>query len=345
MLCSRMTTLSTDQIEPRHRNDFWHDFSSPLYSVAPLTEGEVLEEHLQARLLGSLLVGKVKSNGRLYSRDRRRISKTDMDGYQLELLLDGSLIGDCDGVDIHMKPGDIGFFDFSRPYKTRQSRGTKLMLYIARDKLDIATGGHSVHGMVLRAANPVTRILSNIIYGLADVMHDMPAQNAMASDAPIIDIIAANIAHQVSDKRCRHAMRSQRLLQDIQAFIVANLGEPNLGPAMLAEQFKISRAHLYRIFSTQGGIAGIIRERRLGAAYRDLYRDRDISITEASYKYGFSSSNQFLRAFSAYYGMTPSQARKSSASSLIPICGPSRLAMHIADTRVRSAEKHSSLKS
>ncbi len=335
MSASGMISVSTDSIESRHRTDFWRSLSAPFYDVSPVVDGQVIEGRLASRLLGSFMVGKRQFDARENLRDRARVAQGDMDGYQLELFLDGSLTGDCDGTDMRLDPGDIGVFDYARPHRTRQTAGTSLMLYMPRDRVDAATGGRSVHGTVLRAHGPGTRLVASILHGLADVMPDMPDRDAMTIDSAMIDLIAASIAGQQSGTE-DSAGAVQRILQrEILAFIRANLADPDLGPDMLVYRFRISRAHLYRMFPGHGGVARLIREERLKHAWRDLHRHRSRAITAIAYDYGFSSGNQFLRAFRARYGLTPSQARQQPGP--VAACtGVAGLATHIA----RSAAHH-----
>nr|WP_269812802.1 helix-turn-helix domain-containing protein [Pontibaca salina] len=326
-----MLSISTDVLEARFRTDFWRALSSPLHDVSPTVTGEVLEGGLDARMLGSLMVGKRHSNARRNLRDRARITQGEMDGYQLELFLDGSLVGDCDGTDMRLGPGDIGIFDYARPYRTQQTAGTSLLLYMSRDRLDAAMGGQSAHGAVLRAEEPITLLISNIIQNLVKVMPDISDKDAMAVDTATIDLIAAGIARQRTGGEDK-SLEIQRVQQrEILAFIRLNLADPELGPDMLAHRFRMSRTHLYRIFASQGGIASLIRQERLRHAFRELQRNRNRTITMIAYDYGFSSSHQFLRAFRAQYGMTPSDARQRSGST--DTCrGVAGLAAHLART-------------
>lgn len=115
-------------------------------------------------------------------------------------------------------------------------------------------------------------------------------------------------------------------------FITANLAEPKLGPAFLMRRFQISRAHLYRMFQMDGGVASVIRDKRLDAAYRQLLQrsSQTLSITEIAYDLGFSSSGHFLRAFQARFGVTPSEARQQGPAFILSGRQTSDLQAHFA---------------
>ena len=68
------------------------------------------------------------------------------------------------------------------------------------------------------------------------------------------------------------------------------------------------------MFADEGGVATVIRERRLDAAYRRIAGSSGApgSMTSIAYAIGFSSGSQFLRAFRARFGVTPSEVRNDA---------------------------------
>ncbi|MDQ4419050.1 bifunctional DNA-binding transcriptional regulator/O6-methylguanine-DNA methyltransferase Ada [Sphingobium sp. DEHP117] len=85
----------------------------------------------------------------------------------------------------------------------------------------------------------------------------------------------------------------------------------------LAEALGVSPGHVHRIFKahtglTPRGYAAAHRAKRLRTAL-----SRDISVTEAMYDAGFSSSGRFYEASNGLLGMTPSSFRKGGAKEEI----------------------------
>jgi len=115
------------------------------------------------------------------------------------------------------------------------------------------------------------------------------------------------------------------LRQRVLAFIEQNIHRPELSPNFIIRHFNVSRSHLYRAFASDGGLAKLLRDRRLDAAVQELTRSGGsvASIAELAHRLGFSSGNQFLRAFRNRFGMTPSQAREKGlalyAKRLAPV--------------------------
>ena len=76
----------------------------------------------------------------------------------------------------------------------------------------------------------------------------------------------------------------------------------------------------YRAFEVEGGIAKIIRGKRLDRAYRILVDEpgRHVSLKEIAYRCGFHDGTQF-KAFKARFGMSPRDARDCEADLLTPV--------------------------
>ncbi|MBN6149165.1 helix-turn-helix transcriptional regulator [Xanthomonas sp. AmX2] len=107
------------------------------------------------------------------------------------------------------------------------------------------------------------------------------------------------------------AVADEPLLIDLLAYIEENIGEPELGTESLLAAFHLSRATLYRLFQSRGGVASYIREQRLRTAHRYLQLHPECSLTWLLYEMGFASERQFQRAFQARFGMSPAHWRKA----------------------------------
>ena len=57
---------------------------------------------------------------------------------------------------------------------------------------------------------------------------------------------------------------------NVRRFIDTHLASPALETDMLARNFGLSRASLYRLFAPVGGVAGYIRRERLRRVFRDI---------------------------------------------------------------------------
>ena len=94
-------------------------------------------------------------------------------------------------------------------------------------------------------------------------------------------------------------------------FIGENLERP-LTVAEIARAARLSEFHLHRLFHATFGesIGRFITRRRLELAALGLAYGADSSITEIALSSGYSSSSNFSKAFSAYFGVSPSRVQK-----------------------------------
>lgn len=94
------------------------------------------------------------------------------------------------------------------------------------------------------------------------------------------------------------------IYSSIIAYIDANLRDPELNTLQLTRRFNISRSHLYRIFKESGGVAKLIRRKRLEHACRIIQgrKHSRIFLKEIAYLCGFRNGTQFNKAFKDYYG-------------------------------------------
>jgi AraC-like DNA-binding protein len=305
-------SISTDAVEPALRSDFWREISRPLFQVSLLESPEpTLRGACISQPVGDLMIGAIRFNRQRYQRDRKTISASGMDSYLIQCLTSGSLRGDCDGRTIEADVGDICIFDLARPYVTEAEAGARITIVIPRTRIDAVIGHRSLHGLTLRASDPLTQMLRSVLLSLNDIASDIDEADALAAETTLIEVLITIVSHRLLGADQPRTPTTTALRARVEAFLDAHLTSPDLGVEALMREFDVSRTHLYRIFADKGGLASAIRERRLDAAFHRLRRAEaiDISITDVALDLGFSSSAQFARAFRARFAMSPSEAR------------------------------------
>ncbi len=97
-------------------------------------------------------------------------------------------------------------------------------------------------------------------------------------------------------------------LQRVVAITEANLSDERFGVSELAESINMSRSNLLRKVKQETGesVSVLIRNVRLHNA-KLLLKDESFTISEISYKVGFSSSSYFTKCFRELYGYTPGE--------------------------------------
>lgn len=324
--------LSTEMVDPDQRTDAWREITRPFFETSHIdSHAEApagpLEGSLRSRALGSLLIGSTSFNRQQYRRDRRIIVQGGLDQYLIQLLVAGTDTGDCDGVRFLAGPGDICVYDLARPLTSQVEPGTTMSVMLPRQRVELASRGRSLHGMVLKAGSPVTTLLADFIMSLSHVAGDLAPAQLFDIEEAATTLLASCLA-QGNPKAASDSVLAPVRRHSLLNFIDANMTDPELGAPLLMQRFRMSRAHLYRMFAADGGVARIIRERRLDAAYRTLIGPNNFerSITQTAFAFGFSSIGQFQRAFRLRFGCSPSEARQEGST---PILADQRLmALH-----------------
>jgi AraC-like DNA-binding protein len=263
-----------------------------------------------------MIVGSSRFNQQHYQRDRKLATQIGLDQYLLQLYLVGSGESTCDGHPMHIRPGDICLFDLTRPFSTVATDGSTVSLVLPKGPLDRANRGKSLHGVIMLSERPLTRILADFVLGVCRAASDLNDEEAFAVEQSLLSLLVAGLARHTYEVSEVSTPMMQMLRQQILESIEANLYERELGPALLMQRHQVSRAHLYRIFAADGGIAKIIRDKRLDAAYREIVlgaKTAGKSITDIALRLGFSNSSQFARSFQRRFAMTPREARQEGS--------------------------------
>ena len=325
--------VSTAMVDANQRSDFWREVTKPIFDTVPFGDagGPLLEGSVRTRPVGSMLVGSIMFNAQRYHRDRRTIVQSGLDDYLIQILTSGRLTGDFDGRDVSAVEGDICILDLGKALRSEVGAGSRRTIGLPRAALAAATGHASLHGTVLRRSASLTPLIAAHVETLAEMAPGLTGVEAAAAEEALVVLIAAAIR---GEDAAAVRSSSSTLRTRIVAFIDDHLGSPGLSVELILERFRVSRAHLYRAFAAEGGVAKVIRDRRLDMAFRKLTATGShASIAETARNLGFSSGNQFLRAFRTRYGLTPSEARASlleKGPALLP-----GLQAHFHATRLR----------
>jgi AraC-like DNA-binding protein len=307
--------LSADMVEEKYRNDFWSALLTPVMEPS-LVEGQggrLFHGTIESRPMGSLAIGATSFNAQRYLRAKKHIIKSDIDQYLLQLFTSGSLLGDFDGNDVSVRAGDICIGDNLRPIKSQTTIGSTISVAIPRSMVEANIRGR-LHGVVLRAENPTTRLLSDFIRSLYALKEPQKPEVISQIEDAFATLLSASVSSLPGENEPLERYSSKILRERILSFVDTNLEHADLSVTSLMQQFGVSRAHLYRVFAEDGGVAKIIRDRRLDAAYKALLTAKlsQQSLEELSYRFGFANYSQFARAFQARFGSTPGSVRTES---------------------------------
>ncbi len=302
--------VSTRSVGPADANDFWRVVTRPFFVTEPIGADTPLQGSISALPIGTSLIGETTFNAQKYNRSKVVIAESGLDDqYMIQVVLGGQVSGDADGVDFVARPGDIAFFDLGRTWTAdveTEATGRTITLLAPRSLVEAESKGRSLHGTVLRGVPAVVlaQCMQSVVLALPHLDPDAAAgyEDVVAS----LLRVSLGIAEPDLSPRLDHSLRDRAY-----AYIAEHLSETWLGPTSMCAALSVSRAQLYRAFASDGGIALVIRRKRLELVYRRLTRaEMPNETTDAlALRCGFTSKSQLARAFKDFYGMTPSQAR------------------------------------
>jgi AraC-like DNA-binding protein len=227
-----------------------------------------------------------------------------------------------------LKPGDIGFLDTARPYEVifPQSFRQNILRMPTPLFYDIMPKGCDVAGMALSGDDALTAIARQNIVLLERFVSAIDPMLLPAAANRALDhlALAARFFFEGNAGQRGHGA-SASYFAGACAYISQALGDPFLSVEQIAEAVDISSGHLQQIFRQSSGttVGEYVRERRLAYCRRDLADASLIhqSITSIAFRWGFSESSSFSRAFRRAFQISPRRYR--SACQQGAFCGSS----------------------
>jgi AraC-like DNA-binding protein len=166
----------------------------------------------------------------------------------------------------------------------------------------------SLHGVLFAADSGPGRILCRAVESLFQTMDALTVAEATAALDALIAMTAGMLEGELARRTAQESC-GDPLLDKALAFIDRNLAKSDLAPALVEKSLPLSRSSLYRLFEPLGGVRNAILQRRLERAMRALLNGvaPRPPLRAIVQDHGFSSEEQFSRAFRTRFGMTPLQ--------------------------------------
>ncbi len=167
------------------------------------------------------------------------------------------------------------------------------------------------------APGGIADVFSRLLEATARTMESLSDVEWAAVAQSLVDILLT-LTHRLSApaSEAGHSATQAAILYRICQTIERRLEDPDLVPARVAQAEGISERYLQKLFESAGdNFTHYVRERRLQRAWADLSSPTEAhqSISEIAYRYGFSDSAHFSRAFRHRFGLPPREFRQQEA--------------------------------
>jgi AraC-like DNA-binding protein len=313
-----MKVWSTAGLRPKDRVSYWVDAVCDTFVHLDCTLGSDASFFGEIRdaSVGALRIGTVTSTAQSVSRSPRQIARAPAELCFLVIQERGRGYVSQDGREAELRPGDLAFFDSTRPHTlTFDGNFSQHVLHMCRPSLMQCLGrSEPFTAMRIDGRTGIGGLLSPFLRELPRVLPRFPAGIHERVSENLLNLAATAL---LSIGNTTPTSAAQTLAR-VKLWIEAHLGE-RLSSERIAAGCKISVRHLNRLFSAEGtSLMAHVWERRLMRCHRDLTSPamRGRSITEIAFAAGFLDLSHFSRAYRARYGCTPRDARAATDAAI-----------------------------
>ncbi|MFT4263670.1 MAG: helix-turn-helix domain-containing protein [Nocardioides sp.] len=307
--------VDTSDVAPADRADYWHSHVCDSFVPLRVTPAQrEIDGRIAGCSLGETRIRRIRATGHEFERRPADIRRGDPEVLHLVVLNRGATRVEQDGRQAVMRPGDVLFYDSSRPFRFTTPEPFDYTIALVPKQL-LPVPEQAVRAGTARALSgrdgmvAVARDLVRAIarHGLGD-----DSGHRLAMEQSLVGFLTALLPAEPPRLPGVSALR-----EAAQAVIEHRLADTELCPATVAAACSISVSYLHRIFAQDGWtVAGYIRERRLQAAYRDLANPAQgtLSIAAVGQRHGLTDPSHFNRLFKARFDLPPGELRRLSTS-------------------------------
>jgi AraC-like DNA-binding protein len=255
-------------------------------------------------------------------RSAMTMARTGFAHFAVQIPLTGALDGTAEERRFKVRSGDIFIMDLLRTIElqTQSDAVTETVtLWFPRARLQPALNNdEAIHGLVLKGDGPAGALIGSCLKSFAADVPRMSRHEMDILGAATIALIARTIVLAISPPH-GHTGTATVTLNAVRRFIDQNLLSEELDIDLIAANFGLSRASLYRLFAPIGGVAGYIRKQRLDRTFQELtsHEFANKRIGWIAQRYGFNNTSAFTRVFHGTYGITPMRARRAALQGAI----------------------------
>ncbi|HEY7693326.1 MAG TPA: helix-turn-helix domain-containing protein [Gaiellaceae bacterium] len=314
-----MLLIDTTTVPARDRLDFWSESSFDAY--LPVQVRSVAAEDFGARMwgyeLGPLSVFRIAAAPNTMMRSSRAIAACDPECLHLSVVLRGQITAAQEGRTGLARSGDLISYETSHPVLFRADQPYEsVVVRIPRHLLGPEeTQISRLTAVGIPGDEGVPRAAVAFFLGLASGLEDSTITPVDAPNAVecVLDLVRALYAAPSRGEAPTRLRTRAEILLNIQSFIEANLGDPDLDPERVARGCFISTRYLHKLFEAEGtSVCRWIRESRLERCRRDLLDPslEDETILSIASRWGLPGPQHFSRLFRSAYGCSPSELRR-----------------------------------
>lgn len=285
--------------------EFWQANSAPFCDVTPI-EADLPKVFFQTQQFFSkgIFLNHCRYGAKAAKHTQRHADQVG-GTFRIQRFQYGGMIGHSRDTPFNIRPGMVALMDQARTFEALHSASLSQGVYIPKALLDLE-GDEPVSKTPLRSNSTMARVLHAELDRHYDPLLAGKTQVANA----LIERFVACVRMAIYDGQQEEDVRSQarEALRDLICdHVERNLQDPDLGSESLLKEFGVSRAGLYRMFESEGGVRNYISNRRLFRAVHMISTNpmKRGQVTKAAEKWGFQSPISFNRSVKRTFGTSP----------------------------------------
>jgi AraC family transcriptional activator of tynA and feaB len=321
--------LSTEDIPCPDRNAWLRDVICREYAHVEVTSPsrQALAQDLTIYPWDVLRLSIIESSGIRLERSPREPHSITQDAYFAVVLLSGDYVLEQRGREVRLEPGDLTIYDATEMHRIHCPREfTKLIVSIPRPLFRERIAGLE-HCTALRipGSHGIGAVTSHFVRSASRYAAELaPHEFATLSDYAL-DFLAL-AAGAVRPARLILSRSRASTLCRLEALIEESLADLELTPAVVARRAGLLVRYINDLFGDKGtSLMRYVWRRRLEKCRRDMGDPRQAGkqLSEIAFRWGFSDTSHFSRAFKREFGCSPRDYRRSGEARAL---GPDPLA-------------------
>lgn len=316
-----MRRFTTEGQPKAQQFSYWREVLCEEFTAlnpVPDEPGDGFDSKVIVKAFLDVRVADVTSKAQGIYRGTSEIRRVPKEHFFANLQLAGECLVRQDGREVLIKPGDFYVVDTTRKYDLIFSDWQILCIRLPRHllvpllktpKLATAVRVCPVGGM--------GAITANFMRSLLDAPEDLSIASQQALTSSLTNLLAVTLGASVeATERSRDNVRTE-IAQAIAHYVKDRVADPSLSAERAAAHFRISPRYLYKLLESSGATFGrMVLESRLDRCAADLASgtQRQRSISEIAYRWGFNNSAHFCRVFKNRFGISASEYRARHAS-------------------------------
>lgn len=320
----RISVYDTSQLNSVEQFAYWNDAICEVFTELACQRPGSLKfsmpsyrGSLECLNLGEIQINKVSCDASQVNHGSIQVAKSCADVDLMHIQVSGESLNSQNGQEAHLRPGEFTICSSTQPYFVRFDRQIEMLvvriphvLISRRFQIDKSLYGHHFSASEQLG---FSRLIADTVANIWKYRYSIATDSQAAS---LADSVMCLLASHLDSFNCfgLPAYRDPkiRLLETLQAFVLARLSDPSLSPSFVAGANGISTRYLRQIFAGhETTCSEYIMERRLIAAAQYL-EDPNYShmrVIDIAFRCGFKSASHFSRVFKYRFSVPPTKYR------------------------------------